>query len=67
MTRRVSLPGVDELFRSSKATSIDADTDSRNGETNLQIVKDTDTLDTPQPSPTEAAVQPEAPKPEGDA
>ncbi|MGH2718032.1 MAG: hypothetical protein ACRDJU_05590, partial [Actinomycetota bacterium] len=60
MTRRVSLPGVDELFRSSKATSPDADTDSRNGDTNLQIVKEPDVLDdqeSPQPeaSPPAAA------------
>jgi len=60
MTRRVSLPGVDELFRSSKATSPDADTDSRNGDANLQIIKDTDALDD-QPATADGGLSEAAP------
>ena len=63
MTRRVSLPGVDELFRSSKASSPEADADSRNGDANLQIVKDTDVLGDEQPP--EAGEAPPAPAPVG--
>jgi hypothetical protein len=68
VTRRASLPGVDELFRSSKSAAAETESDgARTQDTDLQIVKEADPLGVEAPqlqvveSPVEEAPAPPAP------